>query len=293
MRKIDLSKKPFAPGLTLLLATAGAIIIAAGCARIASLAEPKPSPELKEAKIFLDSGDRQNALAKFDAAIAANPKEPRVYSNVMHIGAHARDDKVVERYYRQGVEATANLSNDERATVHIGAGYAYLYLRKFEPAILANRKALELSPDNVHALNGLGYSYAEADKNLDEAVKLTSRAITLAREKQAGQRLIGAIVDSLGWAYFKLKRFDDALKTLAEAASLAPDMGEIQYHLGLAYEKKGRLADARVALARAHTLEPEMDMFRQALDRVTAELQARGELRVEPNHKPDVKSSTP
>jgi tetratricopeptide (TPR) repeat protein len=169
--------------------------------------------------------------------------------------------------------------------VHLHAGIAYLRLRAFEPAIQANAKALELAPDSITALNGLGYSYAEAGRQLDKAIAYVTRAIELARKEGVKPRMMGALVDSLGWAYYQDGRYDDALKTLAEAASLAPDFAEIQYHLGLAYEKKGRYIDARVALARAVTSEPEMSLYRRDLERVTEKLKARGEFVAPPAAK--------
>ena len=61
-------------------------------------------------------------------------------------------------------------------------------------------------------------------------------------------------LDSLGWAYFKLEKLDDAEKTLAEAASLDYGSGTIQEHLGDVYEKQGKKDQARVAWKRAAKL---------------------------------------
>lgn len=255
------------------------LCVAAGCSRITGFAESKPPPELEEGRTYLRTGDRNSAVAKFNDAIAADPKNPAIYGSIMIIAGVNRQRDLVDRYYTEALEAARTLTSKQQAEIHLHAGMAYLRLRDFEPAIQANAKALELAPDNIHALNGLGYSYAEAGKQLDKAVEYVTRAIELARKENVPPRMMGALVDSLGWAHYQAGRYQEALKTLAEAASLAPDMAEIQYHLGLAYEKRGRLTEARVALARAVTSEPEMSLYKQDLQRVTARLKEQEKLK--------------
>ena len=266
------------PLLCLCLVTAMALVIAAGCARITGFAESKPPPELEHGKNFLSAGDRTNAVAKFDAAIALDPKEVGSYCAVMRIAAQHNDPGLVEQYYRQAVEATRSLPKDQQARVHYSAGGAHLTLRQFQRAIQAHQKAVEIDPKNYRALNGLGYSYAEAGIQLERAIELVNQAIDLARKDNAHPELLGAFIDSLGWAYYQDKRFPEAVTTLAEAAALAPGWAEIHYHLGLAYKETGKLKQARVALARANSIEPEMTLYKQVLDKVTATLKERGEL---------------
>ena len=279
------SLRPVVENVPLLIRTIAvavcAIVIAAGCSRITALAEFKPPPELGEAKTYLSAGDRDRAVAKFNAAITAAPKDPRVYGEILSISAHTGQRDLVDRYYREAVEASRSLTADQKASVHYLAGYAYLHLRDFDRAIQANSKAVELAPDSIHGLNGLGYSYAEAKRELPKAVELITRAIQLAREQNIAPHILGAIIDSLGWAYYQQGKYEEALKTLSEAASLSPSMAEIQYHLGLAYEANNRLKEARIAHSRATVRAPGMAMYRQALDRVTASLKALGELEPE------------
>ncbi len=266
------------PLLRLASVTAIAILIATGCARIPGFAESKPPPELEHGKNFLSAGDRDNATAKFDAAIATAPKDPRFYCEVMEISAKQNDRKLVEEYYAKAVENTLSLPKQKQARVHLSAGAAYLVMRAFEPAIQACKKAVELDPTNYRALNGWGYAYAEADRNLARAIEIVMQAIDLARKDNARPETLGAIIDSLGWAYYQNEQYGEAVSTLAEAAALAPGVAEIHYHLGLAYEKTNKLRQAQIALSRAMTIEPEMTLYKQALERVTAILKDRGEL---------------
>ena len=71
------------------------------------------------------------------------------------------------------------------------------------------KKALELFPDQPLVLNYLGYSWVDQGVNLDDAFKMLRRAVDLrARD--------GYVVDSLGWAYYRLGRYDEAVRELGE-----------------------------------------------------------------------------
>jgi tetratricopeptide (TPR) repeat protein len=96
------------------------------------------------------------------------------------------------------------------------------------------KKTIEINPNHADALNYLGYSYADKGVNLDEALSLINRALELKPDN-------GYILDSLGWVYFKLGQYDEALKTLlkaAETAKAAPDP-VIFEHIGDVYNSKG------------------------------------------------------
>jgi predicted Zn-dependent protease len=65
------------------------------------------------------------------------------------------------------------------------------------------------------------------------------------------------IVDSLGWAYFRIGRIDDAVRELERAVSLQPEDSVINDHLGDAYWKTGRKREALFQWAHARDLEPD------------------------------------
>jgi tetratricopeptide (TPR) repeat protein len=85
---------------------------------------------------------------------------------------------------------------------------------------------------------------AERGERLDEAVALIERALAL----DPGN---GSYLDSLGWAYFKLRRYEDARSHLAQAASQLPTNSVVHDHLGDALAALGRHADAIGAWQRA------------------------------------------
>ena len=67
----------------------------------------------------------------------------------------------------------------------------------------------------------------------------------------------GYIVDSLGWAYYRIGQFDEAVKHLERAVELKPEDPTINDHLGDAYWKVGRVLEARFQWSHARDLKPE------------------------------------
>lgn len=112
------------------------------------------------------------------------------------------------------------------------------------------QKALELYPDQPAVLNYLGYSWVEQGINLDKAIKMIRRAVEL-------QPNDGYIVDSLGWAQYKLGHYQEASDALERAIELKPEDPVINDHLGDIYWKVGRELEARFQWRHARDNNPE------------------------------------
>ena len=112
------------------------------------------------------------------------------------------------------------------------------------------KKALELFPDRADVLNYLGYSWVDQGVNLDEGMKMIRRAV----EQKPDD---GYIVDSLGWAYFRLGNYEEAVKHLERAVEIRPEDPTINDHLGDAYWKVGRQLEAEFQWSHAAALKPE------------------------------------
>ncbi len=110
--------------------------------------------------------------------------------------------------------------------------------------------ALELNPDQPQVLNYLGYSWVDMGINLEEGLEMIRTAV-------AQRPNDGYIVDSLGWAYYRLGRYEDAVEQLERAAELRPEDPVINDHLGDAYWKVGRKLEATFQWAHARDLDPE------------------------------------
>ncbi|MFN7054567.1 tetratricopeptide repeat protein [Hyphomonas sp.] len=110
-------------------------------------------------------------------------------------------------------------------------------------------RALELRPDSATVLNYLGYSWIDRGENLEEGFELIRRAVML--EPNSGH-----IVDSLGWAYFRLGEYETAVDYLERAVELLPGDPILNDHLGDAYWKAGRRLEAGFQWRRALRLDP-------------------------------------
>lgn len=113
-------------------------------------------------------------------------------------------------------------------------------------------KALELNPDQPQVLNYLGYSWVDQEMQLERALEMIEQAVSLRPED-------GYIVDSLGWAYYRLERFEEAAETLERAARLSPSDPTINDHLGDAYWQVDRKREAKFQWAIALELAGEDD----------------------------------
>lgn len=129
-------------------------------------------------------------------------------------------------------------------------GIAYERSKQWPKAEADFLKALELKPDDPLVLNYLGYSWVDQGQNLDKALGMIERAV---RQRPND----GYIVDSLGWAFYRLGRFEPAVLQLERAVELRPEDPTINDHLGDAYWMTGRRAEARFQWRRALSLKPE------------------------------------
>jgi tetratricopeptide (TPR) repeat protein len=138
--------------------------------------------------------------------------------------------------------AHARVPDDTQIAFSLASTYEQT--KAFDKAEKAFREIIEADPDHAGALNYLGYMLADRGRKLPEALKLIERALVIEPDN-------AAYLDSLGWAYFKLKRYNDAVGPLERAAADATRSSVIQDHLGDAYVKLGRHADAADAFDRA------------------------------------------
>jgi Flp pilus assembly protein TadD len=138
------------------------------------------------------------------------------------------------------------------------------------------KKALDLDPNQPQVLNYLGYSYVDRGENLDEALKMIQHAVLEAPDQ-------GYIVDSLGWALYRLGRFQEAVVPMERASMLLPVDPVVTDHLGDVYWAVGRKMEARFQWRRALSFHPtEADAARitrkldVGLDAVLTEEKATG-----------------
>jgi tetratricopeptide (TPR) repeat protein len=145
-------------------------------------------------------------------------------------------------------------------------GIAFERSKQWPKAEADFKRALELAPDSqarerAVVLNYLGYSWVDQGANLDEGFQMLKQAVDL-RPRD------GYIVDSLGWAYYRLARYDDAVRELEKAIDLKPSDPTINDHLGDAYWKVGRRLEAKFQWNHARDLSPEPEDLEKILKKI-------------------------
>jgi len=115
---------------------------------------------------------------------------------------------------------------------------AFEALKQYSQAAGQIRKLFTIEPDNIEALNFLGYLYAEQGVRLDEAEKLIRRAL----KKQPDN---GYYLDSLAWVHYQRAEYDKALAVQRQAVGYVPDDPIMHEHLGDILWKSGKPGEAR------------------------------------------------
>jgi len=196
-----------------------------------------------------DLGRTEEALAHLKSLTARYPQAYKPYLTMGNIlRSHKRWKEAAEAYSR--ALSRMGPPQPRHWTIYYFRGIAFERAGQWPLAEADFRLALKLNPDHPSVLNYLGYSLIDKGKNLDEALKMVRKAVD-ARPND------GYIVDSLGWAYFRLGRYEDAVKQLERAVELRPADPVINDHLGDAYWMVGRKLEARFQWLHARDDKPE------------------------------------
>lgn len=201
-----------------------------------------------EATILNRDGHAGEALAAVDKALTLSKRRELV----LHAGdlnrQNGRPDVARKLYDTVIAEDQARSMADwrvlfARSTVRSDAG-------DWAGAEADLQAALAVEPDRPELLNYLGYGWINRGERMQEGLALIQRAAD-ARPDQ------GYIIDSLGWAHFKLGQVDKAIEYLERAAELSPTDAEVVDHLGDSYWRAGREHEARFEWAAALDLKPD------------------------------------
>lgn len=221
---------------------------------------PKESPLRRNADIQmasnLDSLDRTDEAKKLlDRLIADRPGDIEAITALGNIQRARKEFAQCADVYGKAI---ATLEKPERPNwlLFYFRGICHERSKQWSKAEVDFKKGLELFPDQPHVLNYLGYSWIDQGVNLDEGMRMIRRAV----EQRPDD---GYIVDSLGWAHYRLGEFEEAVKHLERAVELKPEDPTINDHLGDAYWKVGRTLEAHFQWAHARDLKPEPDELKK------------------------------
>ena len=217
---------------------------------------PPSSPLSRNAEIQLagdlDQLDRSDeAKKKLEHVIADHPKDTEAILALGNIQRGRKEFAECADTYAKAIDTIANPDKSNWVVFYF-RGICYERSHQWPSAEADMKKALELFPEQPLVLNYLGYSWVDQGVHLDDGMDMIRRAV----EQRPDD---GYIVDSLGWAYFRIGNYDEAVKNLERAVELKPDDPTINDHLGDAYWRVGRTLEAHYQWSQAKDLGPDKE----------------------------------
>jgi tetratricopeptide (TPR) repeat protein len=232
--------------------------------KVTSSSEYFVESELQVANILLYKlNQSEQAADKMKVAIDKKPESPEL---ILALGTvYEQSQKMKEATDLLG-KASEKFEDNEKILFMLGS----LLDRSgdFDGSIKVMRRVLANNMNNAHALNHIGYSYADRGINLEEAEGLLKRAIQLAPDN-------GFIVDSLGWTYFHMAKYKKALEFLERADKLSPNQAVILEHLADTYQKCGKKHQALEVYKRIMRTSVAKDEAKPSTDTETKSVQER------------------
>jgi Flp pilus assembly protein TadD len=201
----------------------------------------------------LDSmGKTDDATRRLKEIVGARPHDVEALSALAELQRSAKKYAEAAATYDEAI-AAVGIPQRDNWTLFYFRGICYERSKQWPKAEADFKKALELNPDQPLVLNYLGYSWVDQGLNLEEAFKMLRRAVELRPND-------GYIVDSLGWAHFKLGQYVEATETLEKAINLKPADPVLNDHLGDAYWRVNRRIEAHFQWNHARDdMEPDAD----------------------------------
>lgn len=203
-----------------------------------------PAAQAKLAWSYQSAGDKDGALKLARTGAATGDPEARTtLSDLLR----------ANEQYPEAIELLNGLIADAKTPdwqLYYARGQAYERSGDWKRAEADLSQALKLRPDEPELLNYLGYAWIDRGERLDEAMGMVEKAV-------AANPRSGAIVDSLGWAHYRLGDYKKAVEVLEQAVELEAGDPEINNHLGDAYWMVGRKDEAGFQWRRVLTLKPD------------------------------------
>ncbi|MBC2884543.1 tetratricopeptide repeat protein [Ochrobactrum sp. CM-21-5] len=215
---------------------------------------PEKSPyrrdaEMQRALNLAENDQSAEAIKQLKVLLNRDKTDMRTYLALGGVYAQDKNFADAAKIYDAAV---GQIKTPERKDwpVFYQRGIAYERLKEWDKAEPNFDKALALYPDQPQVLNYLGYSWVDMGMHLDKALDMIRKAVQLRPQD-------GYIVDSLGWAYYKLGRYDEAVIELEKAVKLRPEDPTINDHLGDAYWRVDRQLEATFQWNHAIAGKPE------------------------------------
>lgn len=183
-----------------------------------------------------DTGEYDKAVADIRGMLKGGMEDHDVYLRLGIIYTRAKRWSDAEQALAKAEQLSTKA--EDKAYVYFLRGDLYQRQKMFDQAEVEFRKVLSTTPPTdpqaAATLNYLGYMNADRGVKLEESLNYIKQALSFEPNN-------AAYLDSLGWAYFKLGKYDLAEENLNKAAVHMSSDPTVQEHLGDLYQKTGRL----------------------------------------------------
>jgi tetratricopeptide (TPR) repeat protein len=202
----------------------------------------------------------QEAVDTLAKLVTDRPKDVEAWTALGKVYSARKQFAEAGDAYTKAIDAIETIDAGHW-TLFYFRGIAHERIKQWPKAELDFKKALELAPDQPLVLNYLGYSWVDQGINLQEAFKMLERAV---QQRPSD----GFIVDSLGWAHYRLGHYEEAVRILERAVELKSADPVINDHLGDAYYQSGRKLEATFQWNHARDLKPEPEDLARILKKI-------------------------
>ena len=208
---------------------------------------------LRIADLEMRRGKSEKAIDILTQARKAFPGTALItYSLAATLAQAGQYPKALQAFEETLKEAPASKPTLPDASFYLAYGMAAEQAGEIDRAATLLKKSIALAPnDSAQACNYLGYMWVDRGLHLPEAGELIQRAV---RKEPKN----GAYLDSLGWYYYKISDYPQAIANLLKAVAALPSGDPVVYeHLGDAYDRAGENSKALEAWNRALALNPD------------------------------------
>jgi tetratricopeptide (TPR) repeat protein len=189
-----------------------------------------------------DTGQAEEALSVTRSMLKGTAEDREVYIALAQMYSRLKRWPEAEAALAKAEQFSAK--PEEKDYVSFVAGSIYEREKKYDRAEEMFKKVLAADPNNAVTLNYLGYMLADRGVRLEEALGYVKKAIQLEPQN-------GAYLDSLGWAYFKLGKYELAEENLRKAMERTQNDPTVLDHMGDLLQKTERLKLATAYWERA------------------------------------------
>jgi tetratricopeptide (TPR) repeat protein len=224
--------------------------------------------DIETAQVLENLGKTDDATKYLDKVASQHPDNEDVLSALGNLQRAHKQYAEAAATYTKAIDQSKKPAN-ALWPLYYFRGISYERQKEWPPAEADFKHALELYPDQPLVLNYLAYSWVDQGSHLDEALPMLRKAVEL-------RPTDGYIVDSLGWADYKLGHYDDAMKELERAVDLKPADPVINDHLGDAYWAVGRKLEAHFQWNHARDLNPDPEDLPHILQKIEHGLDSNG-----------------